>query len=326
MVKDMIIKNKSRGYSGWAEVNGTQYYCRSSIEFIYIHYFHNVYNKEDGYVIKMEDKIYEYKSVKYKPDIFIYHNNLLVKIFEIKYDKYQIIREGNAEKYLLFKEYFEKNNIEYNILYKNKNIITDDIKNELEKWKNDNNSSDISGVNNPMFGFKHSDETKKKIGDKTRERCSDPEYIKFFKEKNKKTDIQKEHMKQSAIERGKIKRYNRYGDKVTKICSICGKEFIDYEKKEKETCSSPCSFRLKHKNGEVNFVKEQKKSYSTRIILTLNPFIDIINDYDIEEDVFNDIINSLKKSNQIKQTMGVSYKTIIKYFGNYEEFLNKLKK
>lgn len=65
----------------------------------------------------MEDKTYYYNDNSYKPDIFIYKNKILLKIVEVKYSKNQ--------KYEDFENYFQKIGIDYEIVFKNNNILKD---------------------------------------------------------------------------------------------------------------------------------------------------------------------------------------------------------
>lgn len=329
MEKEFVKRNKSRGYSGWVFINGEKFYCRSSIEFIYLHHFINKYNKIDGYEIKMEKIIFESKGEKYKPDFLIYFNNVLIKIIEIKSDKNQIDRENKGEKYEIFKDYFNKIKIDFEILYKDSKILTNNIREKLEIWKDETRFASIDGENNPMFGMKHSDESKKKIGLKTIERCKDPEFLDFLKSRMKKTDEQKDHCRVMAIKRQAREKINRdliklekYGLIITKKCVVCYSEFKDYEKKTRITCKNSCTFKLRYSRGEIKLKNTGLKSFRTRIINYLFPFRKEINKTNINE--FESMITLLKIKDELPSTFGISHNTIIKYFGSFEALKKEL--
>lgn len=320
---EFVKENRSRGYSGWVEIDGDNYYCRSSIEFIYLHHYLNKYKKENGYIIKMEDKIFFFNGLKYKPDIFLYHNNILIKIIEIKYNKKQF--NDNFDKYNQFEEYAKKINIEYEIQYKNNKIITPFIKDKLKKWIESNRSINIDGKNNPMYGMVHSEETKKLIGLKTKERFKDIEYVEYFKSRVKKTEEQKENSRNSALKRHFIIKKEKYGEIVDKKCIICGDYFKDYEKNKKITCKNSCSFKLKYSEGKIKINPNPIKSYSTKIIKYLYIYKDdIIKINNFIE--FYEYVNKLKKKSLIPKTLGLSENTINKYFKSFEAFKKEINK
>lgn len=320
---EFVKRNISRGYSGWVEIDNDKFYCRSSVEFIYLHHLSYKYKKLDGYNIKMENVIFEYNDEKYKPDFLIYHNNVLVKIIETKSDKNQIIRENKGNKYELFKYYFDKLKIDFEICYKDTEILTNDIKEKLDKWKH-NLTQSISDENNPMFGMRHSVESKAKIGLKTKERCENPEYLSFLKSKLKKTDIQKQNCSISAIKRQNRIKYEKYGEIISKKCIICGCEFKDYEKKSKQTCKNSCTFRLRYSKGEIKCGGDGFKSFKTKIINSLKKY-----NYDISNmdnyGQFKIYINNIKELGLLPKTFGLNENTINKYFGNFEILKKELK-
>lgn len=329
MNKEFVRKNRSRGYSGWVEIDGDRFYCRSSVEFIYIHHLLSIYSKQDGYSIKMENMIFEYKNEKYKPDFVIYNNNILVKIIETKSDKNQIKRENKENKYEIFKDYFSKIKIDFEICYKDPKILTNEIDKKLEIWKKETSSASMNGENNPMFGMKHSDESKRKIGLKTMERCESPKYLDFLKSKMKKSDDQRENCRISAIRRREgekikndIDRLEKYGQIVSKMCVICGSIFTDREKNTKETCKNSCTFKLRYSRGEIKIGGDGFKSFKTRIIKYLHPFKDVINKMNTSD--FDLFVVSLKKSGIIPTTFGISSNTIAKYFDSLEGLKKEL--
>lgn len=271
----------------------------------------------------MENMIFEYKGEKYKPDFLIYHNNILIKVIETKSDRNQITRENKLNKYEIFKDYFSKIKIDFEICYRDKNILTEDIKIKLNDWKS-NLTQSISGENNPMFGMRHSSESKMKIGLKTKERCKDPEYLSFFISRLKKSEQQKLNCSISAIERQRKIKYEKYGEIIVKKCIICGCEFKDYEKKLKQTCKNSCTFKLRFSKGEIGRGGDGFKSFKTKIINNLKKFSDdisIMNNFS----EFEIYISHLKEIELLPKTFGISENTINKYFNNFEILKKELK-
>lgn len=74
---------------------------------------------------------------------------------------------------------------------------------------------EVQGEKNPMFGKKHSEETKGKIGDKTRERSADPEYKARLSASIKK-----------GMETGRFKLMGERVPRTTMKCLTCGKEMV----------------------------------------------------------------------------------------------------
>ena len=316
MNKEFVKRNNSRGYSGWVYIGESKFYCRSSVEFIYLYHFIGEYRKEDGYRVEMEKMIFQWGGEKYKPDFLIYKDNILVKVFEIKSDKNQAIREGKLEKYVIFKKYFNRLKIDFEICYKDSKILTSDISIKLNKWKGEIRTTKLDGENNPMFGMRHSDESKSKIGQKTSERCKNPEYIIFLKSRMIKTDSQKENIRVSAIKRHDREKLEKHGQTIIRKCIVCDSEFECREKSSKLTCKNSCTFKFRYKNGEIKNGGDGFKSYKTRIIKCLSHFSNDIKELNIDEFIL--FVDQLKIKGDIPKTLGVSYNTITKYFNDFE--------
>ena len=171
-----------RGYCGYHTTHfGRKVYLRSLQEYIYAKYLDTL-----GVYYLTENIIYEIDGQNYKPDFFVYDGQFdkLIKIVEIKYTN-----KEKSDYQVIFSDYFKKVGIDYQVLsrYDIKQLIRIGAitKGEIKKWKNNfvkNYSKfDYSGEKNPMYGIKHSDKTKKKIGDKTREYFKNTEVIKRHK-------------------------------------------------------------------------------------------------------------------------------------------------
>lgn len=200
---------KSRGYSGYVEINNIKYYCRSSVEYVYLLYLCMYKYNKTYYRVEMENIIYHFNDISYKPDIFIYQDNVLIKIYEIKSDKTYL----QDEKYHQAILYFKQIGIDYEIIDNLSDILKSypDIKNKLKEWKIENAliHHDMRGKNNPMYGIKHSDKTKEKIRNAAKERFANEAYRYRYKELMKRVNTNRDHNKtiRSRL-KNKIKKVN----------------------------------------------------------------------------------------------------------------------
>jgi RNA polymerase-binding transcription factor DksA len=294
-------KNFSRGYSGWLEINGIKYYCRSKNEFIYMQYLNKLYPVSEGFKILTENKIFYIDDFSYKPDIFIYYNDILIKIYEIK-GKYDVV----DNKYEKFSKYFKEINIDYEIVKNSVYILKTnlDIKNKLIEWLKTEASINVSvsGELNPRYGVKCSDKTKDLIKNKAKERCKDKNYIKMMSESAKLSYINNPELSKNISERQK-KRYNK---NHYKICGVCGKEFY-IENLRINRYMKTCN--------DEKCLKEyrQKSSYIKKIIEYSKIIFDKNNDITYDEYIIE--LNKIKSKN-----FNINYSTTInKYFGSFEK-------
>jgi ribonucleotide reductase alpha subunit len=112
--------------------------------------------------------------------------------------------------------------------------------------------NDLKGEKNPMFGKRHSEETKRKIGEKTRERFSDEEYRIGFVEKIKKSFNEEKKANMSAgRKKFELERMLKIAEEtglktfisnnelmVEKICEYTGTHFVVPWRK-REICLNP---------------------------------------------------------------------------------------
>ena len=134
---------------------------------------------------------------------------------------------------------------------------------------NTHHGADYAGAGNPMFGKEHSEETKKLIGQRTKERCLDPEY------REKLSKAQEPYKEQASIRMTQMKRewdiknadelekkfveaglsFVRFSDTETlgqKDCENCKEVFtFKWLDREKAFCSIECSNR-KLEDGKLN--------------------------------------------------------------------------
>lgn len=185
--KKFIGINKSRGYSGWVEVKDKKFYCRSQFEFICINYLHEIYN--ENYSIEYEHSIFHLsKSKSYKPDYFIFKNNVLIKIIEVKSDV-SFLKTNECKE---LENYFKKNKIDFEVFYDVRQILKNFplIKEKLIIWKESASiEKDMRGKNNPRYGIKLSESGKKVVSEKAKERFSDKNYIKKISDRVKLTSV-----------------------------------------------------------------------------------------------------------------------------------------
>lgn len=222
----------SRGYCGWHKTwNGKNIYLRSKLEYII--------------ALWLDYKKYEYATESfiynnYKPDFFVYKNHNLIYIIEVKYSE-----KDRIEYLKKYKSYFQEQNIKYFVLSKKHiNCIKKryDFEFQVKNWieNSANILHNMCNEKNPHYGFKHSKETKKKIGEKSIERCKDKEFLKRFKKAIKKsmTEERRKKLSISAIkrfenidERQKISLANSKYKKmlVEKRCKNCNNKFRIYE-------------------------------------------------------------------------------------------------
>lgn len=314
-----------RGYCGYYTTRfGKKIYLRSTQEFVYAKYLDRL-----GKYYLTENIIYEIDGKKYKPDFFVYDGKFekLTTIIEIKYTG-----EEKSEYQRNFSEYFRKHNIEYNVLSRGdvKQLIKSGIvsKQELEEWKNEfvkkYNKFDYSGEKNPMFGVKHSEKTKRKIGKKT---------IEYFKDElvRKRHKESRDRFWESAGG-GELKyKYAKLRHQESliknpmteKICKFCGKKYSKKLKDRfhKETCSNSCQQKLNWRTGKNSYRGGSEKTYKTKI----KRYFDILarnSKYNITNGNYDNLVQYQKSINNIPANFGMGVAVVCKYFGS----LSNLKK
>ena len=156
-------------------------------------------------------------------------------------------------------------------------------------------SVDNNGENNPMYGKRHSEETKRKIGNKTLERCANPEYKSFFSARLRGavTDDRRDKARQLQHDRN-IKRWDKIEKKtdlnttwknnrlcIIKECRFCKSEMIlHWEKRSVVFCSSGCHLGWSKEFSEGLFAKA-REALKNRQKKTFEKQINIYNDLKI---------------------------------------------
>lgn len=221
-----------RGYAGF--FNG--HYIRSSYEYVMA----NILIKENK-LYKYEDKTYYLKSLNlyYKPDFTIFNENLCIeKIVEVKGGRGNTIKKAIDRANALNKEY--SLNIEvydYSILKKECERLNLDINKLRDEWINDISTTDSSkisfGENNPMYGNRHTLETKEILSQKSKKLWAEKrEYIiKRTKEGMKNVDM-----------KSVVANSNRhFAEYENRVCVYCGNEFNVNKRIDKKFCNLQCA-------------------------------------------------------------------------------------
>ena len=193
------------------------YYLRSSYEYVYLKVLEKL-----NINFKMEMITYTFKDgSSYTPDFFILNNNGdISKIVEIKAEDKEYYAEGLEINKKMQEEYgiiIEMLSLpELRKICRNNGLSFDVLSKEWKEHPNSSKMKDNNGVRNPMYGKKHSLESKIKNGNKTRERFqNNPEFKKLHSEKVKEAMLK--------VDKNKLKFENR-SKNVEIVCALCGKK------------------------------------------------------------------------------------------------------
>jgi hypothetical protein len=240
---------KNRGYIGYHNTwDNKKVFLRSKAEFIFAK---SLDIERIPYML--ECVTYRIDNKCYKPDFFIFDRNYntIKKIIEIK----GLDDKKTALTYLdKYKPYFNSIGIEYDVVWKYQSLITKyQLHDEIANWITTSIQkydfiSDTSGKNNPMYGRKQTEETKKRIQSKAIERQTD-EYRKKNSEAQmafwatarglqRKQEISLQRT-QDAILKNPI---------VDRQCKHCNNIFQTKLKTKKQFCSGACNRTWSYKN------------------------------------------------------------------------------
>lgn len=316
-----------RGYCGYYTTQfGKKVYLRSLQEFVYAKYLDSI-----GIYYLTENITYNINGVNYKPDFFVYDGKFekLKKIVEIKYT--------NKEKSDYQKEYskcFFKMGIGYEVLSKSdikwiaKNNGISDI--DILEWKKlfvkNYSKFDYSGEKNPMYGVKHTAETKRKIGIQTKK------YFKNIEVKTKHKKARELYWKTDAgiLLKKKYAELRRIESSIKNpiiemVCIECGKIYTKKlkDKFHKETCSNRCQQKYNWKIGRNRYRGGAKKTYKTKIVNFYN--IMLKNWNCIDEKNWDEYIRKSKTNNFIPVNFGMNLDIVKKYFGSLDNLKKEAK-
>ena len=315
-----------RGYCGWyTNKDGKKMFLRSLKEFMYARYLDN-----NNFHFITEASIFTIEKESYKPDFFIYSDetySLLKKIIEIKDNK------NAAEEYFKFELFFKSIGIEYEVEYNVHKLKKYISKKERNDWINnfvDNyDGISVAGKDNPMYGMHHSDKTKKKIGNKTKEYMSDPvvkqkhsESIKAFWKSEEAKKIKEKYSKLRTEEKKERDKQRDLIDPIEKRkCIICNKDFYCRKNDDKNTCKGSCRFKYLWKIGKIIHVANGKKGYKTRLLKYANMIR--VKESDTFE-IFNLEVKKAKGNKIIPKNFSMSESVINKYVGSFENLKKEI--
>jgi len=329
-----FFKNNGRGYQGYVTIDGLEKYCRSSNEFIMWHTLSEKYGinniKYEHCAFNINDKF------NYKPDFFIYDNNILIKIIEAKDPKFIV-----TEQYTEIKKFFKRLKINYEIVTDSKTNITKDLKLKLEEWKvSDRVTGGNKGILNSRYGVIVLDSTRKKISDATIKRCEDPLYREKLSKAQKQRYIDDPTLYEKSKEMAKL-RWQNMSDETKKLkaenfsknfkekhyhtilcIGNCGTEL--YLNKNKESICKEC--RRKRTKAEIPS-KTGKSSIESFINIWIKETsLDFVLDKlkETTEDNINFILLKRKQEiNRLNSKIGI--KSIKKYYNTIQNLIDVIK-
>ncbi len=230
----------NRGYAGFYK----EYYLRSSYEYAYAFYL-DYFSVPWSY----EDQVFEIDGKSYKPDFFFYdQNGKLEKIVEIKSRNKEA--KEKAEKRLLAIEKQCKIRTELisyeelKTLYKEMPFSLNAV---INKWIDSEKTTinkAMEGILNPHFGLKHTEESKKLIGEHTQNLWNSNSVA-------KKRMI--EGLRKSGLsQKGKIKT-----PREARHCMLCSNKYIVMKTSTRIYCSRECSGKVAIKLASDAYVKKR---------------------------------------------------------------------
>jgi hypothetical protein len=235
----------NRGYAGFYK----GYYLRSSYEYAYARYLdYNLINW--GY----EDKEFDIKYKVYKPDFFLYdnHGNLL-KIVEIK--SRDLKAKEVAIKALKALNSIYKIDIElvsYEELLKLYKEMPVSLTSVITSWVESENTTvnkSAKGALNAHYNLKHSDVTKKKIGEHTKKLWESDSFAK---------QRMLMGLRNSGLaQKGKIKI-----PREIRQCQKCGKSYTILISSTQKFCSNTCAGEVAIKLATEAYVIKRSEIHS----------------------------------------------------------------
>lgn len=241
--------NIKGGYAGFYK----GVYLRSSIEYAFAYYL-----DKNNIEWKYEEKIFDLGDTTYKPDFYIYKNNKLTEIVEVK--GYRYIDESLNKINKLNK----KINIKVSMITEKdiRSLYTKHMKTSFDKitqsWKDRDdtklNEYDMTGKNNPMYGKTHTKETISKISEKAKERYHEGSIYRKLT-----TDKMVESNRKRNFDFLRGERTNREYRK----CKGCGNKFRVIETSDKIYCTHEC-FTESNKERMSKIGKAEMQKYEDR--------------------------------------------------------------
>lgn len=153
------------------------------------------------------------------------------------------------------------------------------------------NLADVSGEKNPMWGRNHSQETRRKIGDKTKERCKDPKYLERLSTSVTVEDRNNSSRRLSQRRKTELLEYYKEQESRTDLntvwkdgrlyavrnCEVCGNEMVlPWRIREQACCSRSCSNRMgsttkaRTKGQRAYFAEKSRQTLHNQVMVFKN--------------------------------------------------------
>lgn len=301
----------SRGYAGYFITSkNLKIYLRSTKEFIVATWLSSLETEN----ITL---LGEWYFGDYRPDFRILINNKLRFVIEVKDNK------KSASTYLeKYRQTFLDMGVHYIVIYSHRHFskIIKKFSIDVDVWKK-NAIYDYSGENSPTYGKKHSIETRLKIGEKTRIRCQNEEYLSNLKIKQKEgytLDVRK-RISESRKKYSQLQREekNKKDPFITVNCVYCGtsKKLRKSLSNKLIFCDARCASPYYKKIGKSRkFTSEEKIERMRRNLFSFAQ--KIYSHYN--QTINSSLIKLAKQESIIHNNAQLSDISILKYFGSYE--------
>lgn len=235
----------NRGYAGFYK----GYYLRSSYEYAYAKYL-DYFSIDWDYEVKVFDLGYKL----YKPDFFFYdHKSEIIKIVEIKSRNFEA--KKNARIALdTIKERYNINCelVSYEELLSLYKELPFSLNSTITEWiqsKETTINKSAFGELNGHFNIKHSEVTKRKIGEHTKKLwANDSVARQRMIEGLRKTGL---------VQKGKFKK-----PRELRVCNECGEQFEVIVTSLKKFCSQKCSGNVAIRSATEVYMKKRTQLHS----------------------------------------------------------------
>lgn len=235
----------NRGYAGFYK----NYYLRSSYEYAYATYL-------DHFSIpwSYEDRTFKINGRSYKPDFFFYdHYGDLVKLVEIKSRNKLAIERAKERLKIIEEEYqIETELISYEELLSIYQKMPVSLHSVIKKWITSDKTTIHKAAMGPLnghFGLKHTEESKRRIGEHTKKLWdSDSPAKKRMVEGLRKS---------GSIQKGKIKT-----PREIRCCKLCLTEFSVMITSTRIYCSRECSGKVARILATNSYVAKRKSVHN----------------------------------------------------------------
>lgn len=208
--------------------------------------------------------VYEEKSFKiqeghYIPDFFVYENDKLKYIVEVKPQYKNLTEEAKRKLEEVEKIYSVKGKIvtevELKEFYKEMSCSLTSVFNFWKTESKKNSNFSTNGKNNPHYGLKHSLKTKKKISEMTK---------RLWKEDAKAKKKMLEGSKKGALKAKKLLSGVEKIPREIRLCKYkkCNKEFKVIQTSNQSYCSLNCNAKNQAKNASLTRWKGNEKIHN----------------------------------------------------------------